>query len=138
MTGLLLTIDDESPLLIYEPPNAWKQGNSSTDPIDASRSYGKTFKKVQQSGATMSFTFEGVGVIVYGSKDVDHGNFTINLDGQNHAGQGAGPLEYQSALFTANYSLLPGTHTITILTQDDSAFTIDYVRRATLVSSAQL
>ncbi|KAG6816396.1 hypothetical protein H0H87_006308 [Tephrocybe sp. NHM501043] len=127
MAGLLLTVDDQSPLITFQPPSVWTEHNTSTDPIDASKSFGETFRKASQTGATMSFTFEGVGVTVYGTKGVDHGNYTINLDGQNYYGQGVGPPAYQFPIFVANYSLLPGTHTLTMLTRDNSTFVIDYI-----------
>ncbi|KAG6860614.1 hypothetical protein C0995_009368 [Termitomyces sp. Mi166 len=133
MSGLLLTIDDTSPLITYQPPNAWAQRNISTDPDAASQSYKETFTSTQQPGATMTFTFEGVGVSVYGSVDVDHGNFTVDLDGRNIPKQVTGPLAYQVAL--ANYTLSPGTHTLTISTKGNSTFVFDYL---TWVSSVNV
>ena len=64
----------------------------------------------------MTFTFTGVGVIVYGSTDVNHGNFTVILDGQNFFKDGVGTLAYQFSLLVANDTLPPGTHTLTIST----------------------
>ncbi|KAF5384275.1 hypothetical protein D9615_003297 [Tricholomella constricta] len=128
MTGLVLTIDDNNPLINYEPLGAWSQHNGDTDAV-ANNFYGRTYTQTKQAGATMSFTFEGVGVAVYGSKNVDHGNYSINLDGNLGFGTGQGtarePVQYQSRIFITN--TLPGTHTLTLMSQHSGVFDIDYI-----------
>ncbi|KAG6907387.1 hypothetical protein DXG01_009078 [Tephrocybe rancida] len=129
MTGLLLTADDGNPLISYAPPGAWAQHNSSTDPTIADNFYGKTWMTTQTPGATMSITFEGVTVSVYGSKGPGHGNYTIDIDGQLHYGTGLGtdkqPVQYNATLYFSN-TLNPTTHTLTVLNQHAGILDIDY------------
>lgn len=86
--------------------------------------------QTKQPGATMSFTFEGVFISVYGSKNADHGNYTVNVEGiveyGSEQGTAAQPVQYQSRIFFTN-TLPPGTHTLTILNQHSDVFDIDYI-----------
>ncbi|KAF8065229.1 hypothetical protein FPV67DRAFT_1418932 [Lyophyllum atratum] len=130
MTGMDITVDDESPLIRYQPPGAWSSHNSSTDEV-ANNFYGKTYTQTQQPGATMSFTFEGTGIAVYGSRNVNHGNFTVDIDGNNLRQSGKSSVatqsvEYQAPLFVYS-TLSPGPHTITLLSLENAAFDIDYI-----------
>lgn len=129
MTGLGITIDDQNPLINYQPPGAWTRHNSNTDG-NANNFYGNTYAQTKQLGATMTFTFEGVGVAVYGSKNVDHGDFTVNIDGNNRRQSGnrtvAQTALYQTPLFLDD-SLATGPHTLTILNLQEAILDIDYI-----------
>ncbi|KAF8062296.1 hypothetical protein FPV67DRAFT_1507922 [Lyophyllum atratum] len=130
MTGVDITIDDESPLIRYQPLGAWSSHNSSTDEV-ANNFYGKTYTQTQQPGATMFFAFEGTAVAVYGSKNVNHGNYTVDIDGNNRRQSGKSSVatqsvEYQAPIFVSSI-LSPGPHTLTLLSLENAAFDIDYI-----------
>lgn len=112
MQGLNLTIDDECPLITYRPDGAWIRRNSSTDNAVAGQFYGGTHTMTQEANATISFTFEGIAVTVYGSKGPNHGDYIMKLDGSTYHASGQGPTQYQTPIFTTDLTLLaPGTHT---------------------------
>ncbi|KAG6811619.1 hypothetical protein H0H92_006583 [Tricholoma furcatifolium] len=121
-----MTIDDESPLISYQPPNAWSQHNVSTDPI-ASNFYGETFTITNQANATMSLSFDGVVLDIYGSTN---GQFVANIDGTNHYGSGnvtSAASSNAAVIFTVN-NLDSGIHNVTFTNLDENSNTyIDYI-----------
>ncbi|KAG6863729.1 hypothetical protein C0991_003650, partial [Blastosporella zonata] len=125
MTGLILTIDDGDPLITYQPPGAWTQRNSSTDPTIATNFYGKTLMTTRTPGATMFITFEGVNIAVFGSKSPEHGNYSTNLDGIVGRGSGVGDMQYNARVYVSQ-TLTPMTHMLTILNQNTGILDIDY------------
>ncbi|KAG6888075.1 hypothetical protein C0992_009694 [Termitomyces sp. T32_za158] len=139
MASLLLTVDNESPLVEYDPPGAWSYHNIDTDPstdqFGANLFHRMTFSKTQNPEATMTFAFEGVDVTIYGSRNTGHGDFTVTIDGQSYTGHGAGTPTLQTPVFSANKSLSPGKHTMTISNQGDSTFVIDYLTWVSNVNS---
>ncbi|KAG6844326.1 hypothetical protein H0H87_007732 [Tephrocybe sp. NHM501043] len=128
MTGLVLTIDDGDPLITYQPPGAWAQHNDSTDSTVANNFYGRTWMVTRTPGATMSITFEGVNIAVYGSMSPEHGNYTTNIDGIVGFGDGqtTEPTMYNAKVYVSN-TLSPTTHTLTILNQHTDILDIDYI-----------
>ncbi|KAG5334827.1 hypothetical protein C0989_002942, partial [Termitomyces sp. Mn162] len=125
---VLLTVDDQSPLITYDPPDAWAHHNITTDnstlPFGADK---MTFTRTITPGATMKLTFEGVGITVYGSKGNDHGDFKVTLDGKNiMRSESAGSRATQIPIFDKN-DLSPGKHSMTISNSEGKPFVIDYL-----------
>ncbi|KAG6873716.1 hypothetical protein C0995_012180 [Termitomyces sp. Mi166 len=127
MSGLALTIDDGSPLITYQPAGAWTQRNSSTDPTIANNFHGKTLMVTQTPGATMSFVFEGVNIVLYGTTSPQHGNYTTDIDGNVGRASGqAASTKYNVPIYISR-PLSPTTHTFTILNKDTGILDIDYI-----------
>lgn len=71
-------VDDASPLVIYDPADAWVHTSGS----DA-QSYGNsTFSSAQTEGATVKLSFTGTGFWVYGATKPDYGQYILMLDNQ--------------------------------------------------------
>lgn len=89
-----------------------------------------SFTKTQLSGATMSLTFNGTGVMIVGAKRGNHGLFSVNLDGAESQpiNGSATPNLFNQTLFEHDI-LQHGSHSL-LLTNHDPAFVdIDYVSR---------
>ncbi|KAG6835229.1 hypothetical protein H0H93_003716 [Arthromyces matolae] len=124
-SALMTTVDDESPLISYQPRDAWVQHNVSTDAV-AINFFGKTFTQTHQLNASLSFKFDGHSVTIYGSTN---GSCRANIDGKDYSV--SPPLSSQPAqpasLFAIN-TLDLGQHTITLTNLDATAvLTVDYI-----------
>ncbi|KAG6811618.1 hypothetical protein H0H92_006582 [Tricholoma furcatifolium] len=119
-----MTIDDESPLISYQPPKAWSQHNITTDSI-ASNFHGNTFSQTEQANATMTWSFDGPALNIYGSTS---GRFVANIDGTDHyvSGDVSSQTASTAVLFTIN-DLDPGIHSITFTNLDNATMYIDYI-----------
>lgn len=125
------TIDDISPMIIYDPPSAWVPGNKSTDPEASNYSNNGTFTLCRRNGATATFKFNGTGIAIYGAKRFNHGTYSATLDGIINRFDGYSQASiYNQSLFSAS-SLQNGPHTL-ILTNTQtnnnlSFLDVDYV-----------
>ncbi|RPD54766.1 hypothetical protein L226DRAFT_349881 [Lentinus tigrinus ALCF2SS1-7] len=78
MAASNVTVDDASPLVLYEPADAWAHTSGS-----GAQSYGdSTFSSAQSEGATAKFSFSGTGFWVYGATKPDYGQYILMLDSQ--------------------------------------------------------
>lgn len=119
------TIQEFSPLLQYS--GQWGTGTGSSDAFISSYSQGG-FVATQSSGASMTFTFTGTGVQIFGAKRPNHGLYQVTVDGAtSSAVSGASDSnDFQVPLFSTN-SLQPGQHTVTLTNSEDKFVDIDYV-----------
>ncbi|KAG6878473.1 hypothetical protein C0993_006315 [Termitomyces sp. T159_Od127] len=137
MSGLVLTIDDGNPLITYGPAGAWTQHNSSTDTTEAINFHSETWMMTQTPGATISFAFEGVDFVVYGTKSPQNGNYTVDVDGivgnVLWTGQNTS-IQYSVPIYTSRV-LPPMAHTITILNKNSGSLSVDYITWNVIVDS---
>lgn len=85
----------------------------------------------QTSGATISFVFEGVSVVVYGTTSPKNGNYTVNIDGIVGRIPWTGKnssIQYGVPIYISR-PLNSTTHTITILNKNNGSLNVDYVSR---------
>ncbi|KAI0628928.1 hypothetical protein C8Q77DRAFT_1067482 [Trametes polyzona] len=71
------TLDDTDPTLTYSA-NGWAT-QLPTDP-DLDEFFDRTYHAAQTDGASMTFTFRGVGFAVYGTKGPGHGKYRVQFD----------------------------------------------------------
>jgi hypothetical protein len=119
------TIQEFSPLLQYS--GQWGAGTGSSDTFISSYSQGG-FVATQSIGASVTFTFNGTAVQIFGAKRPNHGLYQVTVDGtQSPAVSGSSDSNsFQTPIFTAN-SLPPGQHTVTLANSEDKFVDIDYV-----------
>lgn len=116
----VLIVDDTDPSISYNGP--WRL---FSDLSDVSREYNSTIHRADAAGQSLSYTFEGTSISVFGSLDNPDENgspevrFTIdNLPSAPWNATGSlntktDRLMSHQALFRS-FNLLPGTHTLTI------------------------
>ncbi|KAF9071661.1 hypothetical protein BDP27DRAFT_1218709 [Rhodocollybia butyracea] len=117
------TIEDFSPAISYS--SDWAQGSSQSDVLTSSYSASSFFAS-NVTGGTASFTFNGTGVQLFGSKRQNHGPYQVTLDGQTFpvsSGQSNDPI-FQTLLFS-NTGLPQGEHTVMLQNQGTSAQFVD-------------
>ncbi|TEB30341.1 hypothetical protein FA13DRAFT_1733648 [Coprinellus micaceus] len=79
MASFSLTVEDSSPLLVYDPPGAWSD-SSQDDPLLPSYS-GQSYHSTTTQGATATIEFYGIGITVLGGKRPQYGSFMVSVDG---------------------------------------------------------
>ncbi|KAI0091115.1 hypothetical protein BDY19DRAFT_991693 [Irpex rosettiformis] len=96
-----LTIDDTTPLIRYDPPNAWSD-SSHTDTSYTQYS-NQTFHTTNRSGATATLTFNGSAVYLFGAFRSNHDVYVVTLDGDRTVrnGHANGTDEFQQLMFSA-------------------------------------
>jgi len=126
MPSLTTTIEDTSPILTYSPPEAWVQGNSSLD-SQASNYSGSSFTDTRIPNSSVTFTFQGSSLAIYGAMRGNHGPFTVDVDGTVFSSNGFSSTDlFQVPLFQTN--LQQGTHNITLTNGGNNTFVdIDFV-----------
>ncbi|KAG8772489.1 hypothetical protein FRC12_003058 [Ceratobasidium sp. 428] len=76
-----VTIDDISPLITYQ--GRWKDSFNLTNSDPYTDQYlGGSFHVSITNGAQLSFQFTGIAVYIFGAKRTNHGNYSVQLDGQ--------------------------------------------------------
>ncbi|KAF9268650.1 hypothetical protein L218DRAFT_852939 [Marasmius fiardii PR-910] len=116
MPSLVTTIEDFSPLLVYSTD--WLQGAGDTD-NQISKYSASSFFATSTTGGSVTFSFTGTGIEVFGSKRLNHGNYQVQLDGSSfptQSGTAADPGTFQTSLFSRT-NLNDGPHTIMITNQ---------------------
>jgi len=120
-----VSLQDCSPLISYEPAGAW---NDSPQVDAATSSYsGSSFHTTATRGASLSFSFNGTGVWLYGGRRPGYGTYSISLDGQHIIDDDASsstPALQQ--LLGAATGLEMGLHQVT-LTNTGSILDLDYM-----------
>jgi len=131
MPSIITTIEDFSPVILYT--SDWRAGTSESDG-SADQYSASSFTLTQTQGGVASFTFNGTGVNIFGSKRANHGFYQIAMDGAGLSpvsGQ-ATPDQFQVSLF--NTSALPmGQHTVTLTNQGSSFVDIDFITWETAI-----
>ncbi|EIW72237.1 hypothetical protein TREMEDRAFT_58395 [Tremella mesenterica DSM 1558] len=82
---MLITIDDASPQISYAPntPGTWVTNHKTGAFPDVNyiNYFDQTFHATYTENATASITFNGSSISVYGSFGQNHGNYSVQLDG---------------------------------------------------------
>ncbi|GAW00534.1 hypothetical protein LENED_002061 [Lentinula edodes] len=124
MPSLISTIEDFSPVIIYSPD--WKQGSSQSDNL-ASSYTSSSFFATSTSGGTASFTFNGTGIELFGSKRGNHGLYQVSIDRTTFpaaSGEATDPGIFQASLFSKT-DLEQGLHTVVLENQGSAGQFVD-------------
>ncbi|WVW86138.1 hypothetical protein I302_108179 [Kwoniella bestiolae CBS 10118] len=92
-----ITLDDSSPLFKYR--GTWVRQHDQDPQIN--QYFERTFYSTNNADDSVSLTFNGTGITVYGAKKSNHGMYTVQLDGRNMGtsdGYSASPA-YQQELY---------------------------------------
>ncbi|KAF7368328.1 hypothetical protein MVEN_00154200 [Mycena venus] len=142
MTSKNFTVDNINPLIQYSPPGTWTEGNSTNDGETHLYSAG-TFTLCTTQGSSVTFTFNGTQVFVFGAKRGNHGLYSVTLDGylfQTLFDGSASPEIIPAPLFASDILEL-GQHTVTLTNQwtDPSKpfLDIDFITWTTSVSTVE-
>ncbi|KAI3619013.1 thiamine biosynthetic bifunctional [Moniliophthora roreri] len=115
MPSFATTIEDFSPLLVYSAD--WVQGSSQSDNLVSSYS-ASSFFATNVTGGKASFTFNGTGIEIFGSKRNNHGGYVVQIDGTSvstQSGQSSAN-QFKTSLFSQR-NLENKQHTVTITNQ---------------------
>ncbi|KAJ4483478.1 hypothetical protein J3R30DRAFT_1786194 [Lentinula aciculospora] len=124
MPSFISTTEDYSPTIIYSPD--WEQGSSQSDNRASSYS-SSSFFATSTTGGTASFTFNGTGVELFGSKRGNHGLYQVSIDGTTFpavSGEATDPGIFQTSLFSKT-DLKQGLHTVVLENQGSSGQFVD-------------
>ncbi|KAL1740151.1 hypothetical protein HDZ31DRAFT_48065 [Schizophyllum fasciatum] len=120
------TIESVSPVIRYDPPSGWREGDPADDPETGKYSDGH-FTLTNQPGSSASFTFNGSAIYIYGAKRRSAGIYVVELDGESTSYSGRDPAgQFQVPLF-AQDSLDSRLHTVKITNREDLYLDIDYI-----------
>ncbi|KAF4598024.1 hypothetical protein EYR38_006418 [Pleurotus pulmonarius] len=109
MPILTTTIEDPSPLISY---STWKQGTGNDDLI--TRYSQSSFTAANTQDASMSFSFNGTAVEIFGARRDNHGDYQITIDNVTSTMSGLStPNVFKTSLFSIS-NLTQGFHTITL------------------------
>ncbi|EDR11964.1 uncharacterized protein LACBIDRAFT_313970 [Laccaria bicolor S238N-H82] len=131
MPSFQAIIEDTSPFLIYS--TNWSSGTSADSSADKYSQ--SSFTLTQSANTTMSFTFFGTSVGIYGAKRGNHGPYQVQVDNQQFpAGNGvASPDAFNQTLFST--SLQKGVHTVTLTNGANTYLDVDYISWQTSVGN---
>ncbi|KAJ2918600.1 hypothetical protein MD484_g1813, partial [Candolleomyces efflorescens] len=109
MASFSLTVEDCSPLVIYEPAGDWAD-SSQADPLLPSYS-GQSYHSTSAQGAKATIDFFGTGLTVLGGRRTSYGSFAISVDGNTlvQSTAAASANTTQQTLGTVS-GLQPGRH----------------------------
>ncbi|KAJ8468643.1 hypothetical protein ONZ45_g17176 [Pleurotus djamor] len=128
-------IDDNSPLIVYDPPDAWQQVNSSSDPF-VKLYYGETLTRASAPGAQAHFSFNGTGFAVYGGRKKQYAPFELKLDGRSFTCDASTSDDPQAAVrLCSKYNLTNTNHTATLISSTRAPFDIDKISWTTEMNS---
>ncbi|KAL1720428.1 hypothetical protein EV715DRAFT_197033 [Schizophyllum commune] len=120
------TIESVCPLILYDPPSGWREGDPADDPETGKYSDGH-FTLTNQMGSSASFTFNGSAIYIFGAKRRGAGVYVVELDGEGTTFSGhdqAG--QFQVPLF-AQDSLDNTLHTVKVTNRESLYLDIDYI-----------
>jgi len=122
MPTLTTTIEDISPLLSY---NGWVPG-SSADDGSCSLYSDSNFMKTNTQNTTMTFTYNGTDLTLYGAQRSNHGNYQVVVDGTANSPQSGYNAQgnFQVVLFQS-HGLSQGNHTVTLTNQGANSLYLD-------------
>ncbi|KAF9453635.1 hypothetical protein P691DRAFT_579221 [Macrolepiota fuliginosa MF-IS2] len=127
-----ITVDDASSIFNWSPPSAWIPATSNHDRFISSY-YQGTAMATNTTNATVSFTFFGNSIKIYGGKRGNHGPFQVQVDDKvydEQDGFAPDPGVFQWMMFSANASdgLKDDHHNVTVSNRGAAAFLdIDFV-----------
>ncbi|EJD46814.1 hypothetical protein AURDEDRAFT_123920 [Auricularia subglabra TFB-10046 SS5] len=119
MSEIVIEDNDESHVSYY-PVDAWEFRTRSVSDDDY---HGASYHLTSTPGAYVTFTFNGSYVAYYSDLNVDHGAFTVLLDGQTVLTDSSqsDTLQKQRVLF--GRAISPGHHVLTIENAQDTKIT---------------
>lgn len=126
MPSLELTIEDTSPIITYS--SNWRPGTSADDPL-MDRYSQNSFTVTNVNGESVSFSFNGTGVQIFGAKRGNHGPYHVNLDKSQNTGLNGTALDpglFQTSLFSVS-GLQQGPHQVTLTNDAASYVDIDFI-----------
>ncbi|KAJ8495389.1 hypothetical protein ONZ45_g12877 [Pleurotus djamor] len=141
MPKLNITLDNNSPLIEYQPQDSWGEGDGTGDPFGIRYSNNGTVRFTSSPGASASFTFHGTGIWIFGAKRSNHGPYNVTLDDTVTFADGfaLNPELFQTVLYNAT-NLKNERHTVTIRNDPSSADTpfldIDFITFESETSSS--
>ncbi|KAK8853189.1 hypothetical protein IAR55_003891 [Kwoniella newhampshirensis] len=112
-----ITLDDTSPQFRYisrSPSAGWLQNH--TDDPSTDLYYKSTFYGTYSDGDSVSLTFNGTQVVIYGAKRPNHGRYSTQLDGGDVLYQDGSSTQaqFQTVLFQASGLSSETEHTVVI------------------------
>ncbi|TBU24519.1 hypothetical protein BD311DRAFT_799404 [Dichomitus squalens] len=125
MAASNVTIDDSSPLILYDPASAWSHQAGSDN---AQGFVNGTHSSSDVEGATAKFSFTGTGFWVYGTKKANYGQYLLMLDNdvQLFGNATASPVEFGQVL-GGTAGLSDGLHTVVLMAAGGGPVDIDAV-----------
>ncbi|KAJ2919941.1 hypothetical protein MD484_g417, partial [Candolleomyces efflorescens] len=135
MPDLKFIVEDASPLLTYS--TQWDAGTPNDDKLSLYSE--SSFMKTQVKDETMTFSFYGTEVGVYGALRFNHGQYTMEVDGVPTAG-GLATGKRDPDLFkqqlAVSRGLQVGQHKVVLKNLENAAFLdVDYVTWVTRVGN---
>ncbi|KAF8160609.1 hypothetical protein B0H34DRAFT_795501 [Crassisporium funariophilum] len=117
-------LEDTCPPLVYS--SDWLTGSSATDNETDTYTAG-SYRLTKTQGGTMSFSFNGTGIGIYGAKRPGYGLYQVQVDGKTLPTFDASS---QVALFNQtlfNATLDNGYHTVILTNAGNTTLDVDYV-----------
>lgn len=88
-----------------------------------------SFMKTNASGASVTFTFYGTEVWVFGGKRPNHGNYEAGVDGNLQGYPGRAERDFFNQTLFTQSGLSRGQHTVRLVNTEQVRFLdVDYVR----------
>jgi len=119
------TVQDSDPAFVYTPANSWGINPPSLGTYSGSSGHGTA-----TPGTSMTYTFEGDGVTLYGPVGPMGSPFSVSMDGGPPVNHTANKQFYQSRVpLYIGSNLGPGKHVVKVSyqpTQPGQIFAIDY------------
>ncbi|KAF9501657.1 hypothetical protein BDN71DRAFT_1479240 [Pleurotus eryngii] len=114
MPILTTTVEDPCPLISYST-TGWQQGRGESDPLITTSYSQSSFTASKTGDASVSFSFNGTDIELFGSRRDNHGNYEVTIDNRTSSLNGfAQPNLFKQSLFSA-LNLTQGYHTITLI-----------------------
>ncbi|KAF9522649.1 hypothetical protein CPB83DRAFT_887409 [Crepidotus variabilis] len=142
MPTLTTSIEDTSPVIVYSQSNgyqSWRAGSSKTDASLDSYSSG-SYMVTNASQASVSFSFYGTGVQLFGSKRQGHGFYQISIDSlvypQVNGGVNDTQGQFNVQLFST-VALAAGYHTVKMTNLGTGDLDLDYLTWQTPIGEVE-
>jgi len=115
-------IDDNNSTIAYSPSDAWATTSPNIDQY-----YGKTVHTSSSSGATMSTSFDGNAIYIYGAVNPGYGTLDITIDGNatTSINCSASVFRPRTLLFYSN-DFASGRHSLSLQIPSNSSAPIDF------------
>jgi len=115
-----VSVQDSSPLISYSPAGAWQDTSTSSHS-------GSSFHLTSTQGASLSFSFNGTGIWLYGGRRPTYGSYTLSIDGQSVLTESARSSSIESQQILGGITSLPmGLHEV-VLTNTGSQLDLEYM-----------
>ncbi|KAL1747318.1 hypothetical protein HDZ31DRAFT_61375 [Schizophyllum fasciatum] len=127
MVLVTTTLDAYSPLIDYQPREAWVRGGADGDPYRTRYQDGTFVFSLRAPGASATLNFTGTEVHIYGAYRSNSGPYSVTLDGVSSGymrTNGSTPDVHDQLFKVELYGatgLTPGAHQVTITNEWGSA-----------------